>query len=51
MGRDSVPRPTVGGDRERVLNGILGEVEIAEDADQVSQDASPLLAEDPVYQR
>jgi hypothetical protein len=40
-----VPRPALGGDRERVLGGFLGEVEVAEEADQCSEDTAPLVAE------
>ena len=32
--------------RERLLSGLLGEVKVAEEADQGGQDAAPLLAED-----
>src|SRR6266498_1165562 len=38
--------PALGGDRERVLGGFLGEVEVAEEADQAREDAAPLVAED-----
>jgi hypothetical protein len=38
--------PALGGDRERLLRGFLGEVEVAEEADQRGEDAAPLLAED-----
>ena len=48
---DAVARPALGGDRERLLGGVLGEVEVAEDADQGGQDAAPLLAEDLVERR
>ena len=41
----SVTRPALRGDRERLLRGFLGEVEVAEEADQGSDDPSPLLAE------
>ena len=40
-----VARPALGGDRERLLGGLLGEVEVAEEADQAGEDASPLVAE------
>jgi hypothetical protein len=46
VGRCPVTRPALGGDRERFLRGFLGEVEVAEEADQGSEDASPLVAED-----
>jgi hypothetical protein len=41
----AVARPALGGDRERLLRGFLGEVEVAEEADERSQDAPPLVAE------
>ena len=47
----AVARPALGGDRERLLRGFLGEVEVAEEADQRSEDAAPLLAEDLVEDR
>src|SRR5262249_56810035 len=42
----SVARPTLGRDRERVLGGFLGEVEVAEEADQACEDAAPLVPKD-----
>jgi len=45
VGRHAVARPALGGDREGLLRGFLGEVEVAEEADERSEDASPLLAE------
>jgi hypothetical protein len=45
VGRRAVARPALGGDRERLLRGFLGEVEVAEEADERSEDAAPLLAE------
>ena len=44
-------RPAFGRDRERLLRGFLGEVEVAEEADQAGEDASPLVAEDLVEDR
>jgi hypothetical protein len=44
--RGAVARPALGGDRERLLRGFLGELEVAEEADQGSKDSAPLLAED-----
>jgi hypothetical protein len=44
-------RPPLGGDRERLLSGLLGEVEVAEEADQRGEDAPPLVAEDPFEDR
>src|SRR5438105_3529297 len=43
--RGSVARPALRGDREGLLRGLLGEVEVAEEADQCSEDAAPLVAE------
>jgi len=43
--RRAVARPALSGDRERLLRGFLGEVEVAEEADERSEDAAPLLAE------
>jgi hypothetical protein len=51
VGRSALPRPPRGCDRERLLGGILGEVEVAEKADQVRDDTTPLVAEDVVRQR
>jgi hypothetical protein len=45
VGGDPVRRPAGGGDRERLLRGLLGELEVAEDADQGGHDAPPLVAE------
>jgi hypothetical protein len=43
--------PALGGDRERFLGGFLGEVEVAEEADQTGEDAAPLVAEDLLEDR
>ena len=51
IGRRAVARPALGGSRERLLRGILGEIEVAEEADQVGEDAAPLVAEDLLEQR
>ena len=48
---DAVAWPSLGGDGERLLRGFLGEVEVAEEADQGGQDAAPLLAEDLIERR
>ena len=45
---DAVAHPSVGGHRERLLRGLLGEVKVAEEADQSGKDAAPFLAEDLV---
>jgi hypothetical protein len=47
----AVARPPFGRDRERLLRGFLGEVEVAEEADQRGEDAAPLLPEDLLRQR
>jgi len=46
VARGALAWPSVGGDGERLLCGFLGEVEVAEEADQGGQDAAPLLMED-----
>jgi hypothetical protein len=50
-GGDAVSRPALRGDRERLLRGFLGEVEVAEEADERSEDAAPLVAEDLIEDR
>jgi hypothetical protein len=45
VGRGSVSRPALRGDREGLLRGFLGELEVAEEADQCSEDTAPLVAE------
>jgi hypothetical protein len=40
----AVAWPALGGDRERLLRGFLGELEVAEEADQRGEDAAPLVA-------
>jgi len=47
---DAVARPAFGSDCERLLCGLLGEIEIAEEADQGGDDASPLVAENLLEQ-
>src|SRR4051812_21963542 len=44
--RDAAGRPLVERDHVRVLQRVLGELEVAEDADQGREDAAVLLAED-----
>jgi hypothetical protein len=41
-------RPALEGDCERVLHGVLGELEVAEDADEDGDGTTPLLAEERV---
>jgi len=47
----AVARPPLGGRRERLLDGFLGELEVAKEADQGREDSSPLVAEDLVEDR
>ncbi len=47
----AVSRPTLRGDREGLLGGLLGEVEIAEVADQGGEHPAPLFAEQLLAQR
>jgi hypothetical protein len=46
IARGPVARPALERGRERVLYRILGELEVAEDADQDRDCAAPLLAEE-----
>ena len=50
VGRRTVARPAFGCDREGLLSGLLGEVKVAEEADQVCEDAAPLVSEDLLEQ-
>ncbi len=45
VGGRPVARPALGCDGERLLGGFLGEVEVAEEADQAGEHAAPLVAE------
>ena len=45
IGRGAVARPALGSDGERLLSGLLGELEIAEEADQGGADLTPVVAE------
>jgi hypothetical protein len=51
VGGRAVARPALGGDRERLLDRLLGEVEVAEEADQADEDTAPLVAEDLLERR
>ena len=51
IGRRAVARPALGGSRERLLRGFLGEIEVAEEADQAREHTAPLVAEDLLEQR
>src|SRR5205814_1621565 len=44
--RDAVDRPAIDGYDQRVLEGVLGEVKVTEDADQTGQDAPVVFPED-----
>jgi hypothetical protein len=46
VGGRPVARPALGGGGERLLGGLLGELEVAEEADQGREDAAPLVPED-----
>jgi hypothetical protein len=50
VGRDPIAGPALRGDRERLLGGLLGEIEIAEETDQRGYDPPPLIAEDAIQQ-
>ena len=43
--------PPLSRDRERLLGGFFGELEVTEDTDQRRQDAAPFIAEDVFDQR
>jgi hypothetical protein len=45
------PEPALRGDRERLLGGLLSEIEIAEETDQRGKHAPPLVAENLFQQR
>ena len=51
IGGRPVAGPALGRDRERLLSGVLGEVEVAEEADQACEHAAPLVAEDLLEDR
>jgi hypothetical protein len=46
VGGRALAGPALGGGRERLLRGLLGEVEVAEEADQAGEQAPPLVAKD-----
>ena len=45
VGRNAVTRPALRGDRERLLGGLLSEIEIAEETDQGRENTTPLIVE------
>jgi hypothetical protein len=49
--RSAVAWPALGGDRKRLLGGLLGELEVAEEANQVCEDPPPLIPENLLDQR
>jgi hypothetical protein len=49
--RRPLARPTLRRDRERLLRGFLGDVEVAEEADEGGDDAAPIVAEDVLEDR
>jgi hypothetical protein len=51
VGWRAVPGPPLGRERERLLRGFLGAIEVPEEADQAGEDAAPLVAEDLLEQR
>ena len=51
VGGLTVARPPLGRNRERVRGSLLGEIEVAEEADEGRQDSAPLFAEDLLDQR
>ena len=51
VGGRPVAGPALGRDRERLLSGVLGEFEVAEEADQACEHAAPLVAEDLLEDR
>jgi hypothetical protein len=44
--RRPVAGPPFGRDRKRLLGGLLGEIDVAEEADQGCEDPAPLALED-----
>jgi hypothetical protein len=51
FGRCPVSRPPFRGDRERLLRGFLGQIDIAEERDKAGDDPAPLLTKDLIEQR
>jgi hypothetical protein len=51
VARRAIARPALGRDRKGLLGGLLGEVEIAEKADQAGEYAAPFVAEDLLEDR
>ncbi|HTA14942.1 MAG TPA: hypothetical protein VK781_08810, partial [Solirubrobacteraceae bacterium] len=51
VGRRPLARPARGGACECLLRSLLGEVEVAEEADQRGKDTSPLIMKDALENR
>jgi hypothetical protein len=51
VGRRTVARPARSCHRKGLLGGLLGEVDVAEEADQAGEDTAPLVAEDLLENR
>jgi hypothetical protein len=51
VGRRTVARPARSCHRKGLLGGFLGEVDVAEEADQAGEDTAPLVAEDLLENR
>ena len=51
VGRNSVAGPSLRGNRKRLLGGLLGEIEIAEETDQRGKHTPPLVPENLSQQR
>jgi hypothetical protein len=51
VGRRTVARPARSGYGKGLLGGFLGEVDVAEEADQAGEDTAPLVAEDLLENR
>jgi hypothetical protein len=49
--RRTVARPARSCHRKGLLGGLLGEVDVAEEADQAGEDTAPLVAEDLLENR
>jgi hypothetical protein len=49
--RDPSPPPALGGDREGLLDSFLGEIEVAEEANQGGEHPGPLVAKYLLDQR
>jgi hypothetical protein len=48
--RLALPLPSLSGNRKRLLGGLLSEIEVAEEANQRSENPAPLVTEDALDQ-